>query len=154
MKKRANSPAVTQRPTLEERLEAYPWELSELFGDMMDINDFESHHYVHFLNKVKSVEDLREGLYQLSPLANDALEIAERMTKKGFASFKRTLLSARIESGENQLPLFGEARKRDISKYAALLVPRGFILASEIADKFHVSLGVALIRIMETEHSR
>ncbi len=130
--------------TLREKLDN-EWELSsELFGDVGgDIHDFESYNYVYFLDNVKSLNDLIEGLRQLSPLADDALKVAESMSDKNFHKFKKSLPEERC--GERSVMP---------KKYDALLVPKRFITVLPIAEKFLVSLGTALIRMIEFEEDK
>ncbi len=52
-------------------------------------------HCTHFLDEVKSVADLTEGLFQLSPFAEDALEVALCMSETDFIEFKLALVQER-----------------------------------------------------------
>jgi len=117
------------------------WNLSrDLFGDVgADINDFEAYNYIYFLDNVKSIEDLLEGLCQLSPLADDALEVAEHMDQQDFYEFKLALAYERRQ--DSKLP----------NKYSALVIPNWFIYAIPVTDKCKIPLGAALIRVIESE---
>jgi hypothetical protein len=133
------------RMTLEERWrkeleDCERWvPSSNLFGDTgSDIRDFEIYNWLYFLDNVNSLEDLLEGLYQLSPLADDALEVAEQMSKQDFRKFKKAL--AKEREGEN---------RTEPRKYQPLLIPKRFTLGALVAEKFEVSLGMAVIQLME-----
>ena len=149
-----------RRTTFEEREEEGfgCWSVSrDLFGDDpgSDIHDFQSDSYKYFLDNVKSLTDLVEGLRQLSPFADDALAVAEKMNEKDFTKFKQALSGERralSDSHEEQLPLFLKLEPLTLApkmprKYFALLIPKQFIIAELAAEKFNVCLGVALIQI-------
>ena len=109
-----------------------------------DIDDLEISHYVYFLDNVKSLSDLREGLHQLSPLADDALEVAENMDEGDFYEFKLALAYERRvqeEGGESKMP----------AKYFFLLLPALFLRAVPIAEKFRAGMGSACIRILDLQ---
>lgn len=124
---------------LEERLQDR-WTLPhELFGDIgSDIHDFELHNYTYFLDNVISRENLVMGLQELSPLADDALRVAERMTDGDFRRFK-TALQVERRQENTVMP----------EKYFSLLIPKIFITAMQIAERFQVPLGAAAIRVIE-----
>lgn len=109
-----------------------------------DMYCFTLWHYTHFLDEVKSIADLIEGLFQLSPFADDALEVALGMSESDFIEFKLELVQGRKAAREG-----GESVM--LERYYALLLPNRFPMAIVLADKARVSLGVALIRLMETE---
>lgn len=142
------------RATLEEKTKLmrrldennFSWCLStNLFGDTgCDIYDFEIYNYTYFLDNVRSIEDLLEGLKQLSPFVDDALAVAERMSYQDFVDFKLALAyEHRLakENGNSKMP----------KKYMPLVVPKWFIPALHIAEKFEAPLGIALIRLVECE---
>jgi len=132
-----------QKSKLEKKLNGYWWGLpKELFsGDGgVDMNDFELCNYRFFLNNVKSVNQLLEGLQHLSPLADDALAVAEKMKEQDFLSFKKVLQYER-KMKDSKLP----------NEYTPLVIPQRFIQAGLLSEKFGVSLGTALIRMMESE---
>ena len=112
------------RTTFQERQDSVWWDLShELFGDAWgDINDFELTDYRYFLDNVGSLEDLKRGLYELSPLADDALSVAEVMNNLDFAVFKLSLVQER-ESSRFQLQQQSTMPK----KFLALVAPSKFI---------------------------
>lgn len=96
---------------------------------------------MYFLNNVASLESLEEGLRQLSPLADDALAVAEQMDEEDFSEFKRALSHERHiaqEGGESRMPI----------KYGPLLIPERFLVATPVAEKFAVGLGATCMRIM------
>jgi hypothetical protein len=132
-----------ERTSLQDRLQSddpKPWLLSRsLFGDTGagDIWDFMLENYFFFLENMKSWRDLIDGLEQLSPLADDALEVAETMSNQDFYVFKITL--ARASQEFVQIPL----------EYVAILTPNIFSLACPVTEKMAVTLGCAAIRIME-----
>ena len=142
------------RFTLEERLgdegdEYEPivdWKVSpELFGDVgVNIYDFQAHNYVYFLDHVTSKEELIRGLRELSPLADDALDVAEKMDDRAFARFKHALKRERS-------PVYGDGRNSMPLRYGVLLLPRRFLEALPLTEEYDVSLGVVLIRIMEKQ---
>src|SRR3989344_5948621 len=156
------SDQTKQRTTFEEReAEGFgQWSVSrDLFGDdaWSDIHDFQSDSYKYFLDNVKSFTDLVEGLRQLSQFADDALAVAEKMSEKDFRKFKRALPGERralSDSYEEQLQLYQKLEPPKIPrKYFALLIPKQFITAGFVADKFEVCLGAALIQIMKYERA-
>ena len=116
-----------------------------LFGPpaMCDINDFEEAHYVYFLDNVSSWEDLIAGLEILSPLADDALSVAEEMGYPGFEEFK---MIVRDRSKMESNPEIAE-------KFRKILIPSKFLAATIMAEKYEVCLGVALVRLMELTES-
>ncbi|MBI2033958.1 MAG: hypothetical protein HYT13_02575 [Candidatus Liptonbacteria bacterium] len=126
------------RFTLDERLdEIFEWVLScELFGEGLDVDDFQEDNYTYFLDHVTSKEELVRGLRELSPLLDDALDVAEQMDDKAFTEFKLALKRER-----DDMP----------SRYLVLLIPKRFLEAMLIAKEFKVCLGVCMIRIMEDE---
>ena len=116
----------------------------ELFGDAgCDINDFQIDNYTYFLDNVKSCEDLIRGLRQLSPLADDALLVAEDMSEREFHKFKHVL--AKERRGE-----YSNAPK----KFRVIMMPSLFTPAILLADKFQVPLGTALIKLIERESAK
>lgn len=133
------------RMTLQKRIGE--WELSyRLFGNIgYNIYDFEMGNYVYFLDNIKSLADLIEGLFVLSPLADDALEVAEQMNENDFYDFKIALARERgiCQRG-------GEIDSIFPTRYMPLLIPEQFVLGNSLADKFEVSLGTALIRVIES----
>ena len=132
-----------ERSKLKTRLEdIFSWRLScDLFGDVgVIINDFEKDNYIYFLDNVKSLEDLLEGLRQLSPLADDALEVAENMNHQNFYKFKIALIYERRQE-DSKMP----------DRYLALVIPRWFMYALPWAEKYGVPLGNVTIRLMELE---
>jgi hypothetical protein len=113
-------------------------------GSLNSMYCFTIVHYVHFLDNVSSLRDLIEGLFQLSPFVDDALAVAEYMSEADFAEFKLALISERkaaLDEGESIMP----------ERYNSLVLPSRFAMAIILADRGRVSLGPALIRIMETE---
>lgn len=145
------------RFTLEERLDveeeyetAGQWRVSpKLFGDVgVNIYDFQAYNYVYFIDHVTSKEELVRGLRELSPLADDALEIAERMDDLAFVQFKLALKRERSSverDGRSSMPL------RLPLRYGVLLIPKRFFEALPLSEKYEVPLGAVLIRIMEKE---
>ena len=97
--------------------------------------------YVYFLDHVQSLGDLVLGLYELSPLADDALVVAETMTPADFSIFKVSLAQ--------------EREKRDNSvlseREQIIILPWRFVHAALLAEKYQVPFGAALIRIMDLE---
>lgn len=119
------------------------WHLpSKLFGDVgADIHDFRTDNYTYFLDHVCSLEDLQEGLRCLSPLADDALRVAESMKLQDFYRFKRSLVYERQE----------DRRSSMLRKYYALVLPLRFVHAIMVAERTYVPVGTALIRLAELE---
>ena len=132
-----------QKSKLEKKLNEYWWGLpKELFGGDagVDMHDFELYNYRFFLDDVKSVNQLLEGLQHLSPLADDALVVVEKMKEQDFLIFREALQYER-KMKDSKLP----------NEYTPLVIPQRFIQAGLLSEKFGVSLGTALIRIMESE---
>jgi len=132
-----------KKEKLQEKLESY-WRLSDrLFGYVgADMYDFEISNYVYFLDNVKSIQDLLAGLDELSPFADDALAIAEKMNEKTFLLFKLDLTCER----------HGESNNTS-HRFASIFIPSQFIQAQLIAQEFKVPLGSSLIRIFELDLS-
>ena len=144
------------RWTLQERWDNYPntdgwWLSSKLFYDetydgMLDIHAFEICNYNNLLDNAKSLQDIIDGLRELSPLADDALEVVESMNDNDFYNFKLALAyerrSAELDD-ESKMP----------RRYNPLLIPERFLSAGYLTKEFDVTLGVALIRIMEEEEN-
>ena len=136
----SQNPALSK---LEAKLMEIPtWQVSrELFGNTgADINDFELFNYAYFLDNAKSLEDLVRGLEELSPLADDALDIARTMTERDFCDFKLALVHERKQE-ESRMP----------EKFVRLLLPDNFMIGQPMAEKFEVPLGAAVIRLIEIE---
>ena len=149
-------PRARRRWTIEERFwgflsdpqQTVNWCVSsDLFGDVgADINDFEGYNYSYFLDQVRSLEDFITGLADLSPLADDALDIAEVMSGADFLEFKICLAH---ERGQAAMGNFGFSRMP--ARFLPLLVPRLFIKGAHLAATFGVPLGAAVIRILTAE---
>ena len=137
---------MVSKTTFDERVKIsfYSWEISSrLFGDTgCNIYDFDESNYKYFLDNVRSLEDLMLGLYQLSPFADDALDVASLMTEDDFLNFKIALARERHSAKEDEDSVFP-------SQYDALLVPEKFLSAALITQEFQAPLGVALIKFME-----
>jgi len=127
-----------------EGTEDHPyWSLSgNLFGDVgVDIWDFEIDNYIYFLDNIRSLEDLLRGLHELSPFADDALEVAKGMNAQNFYEFKLTLAYERRQE-DSKMP----------EKYYALVLPKWFSpYALLLAEKAIVPLGATLIRLLDSE---
>lgn len=95
------------------------------------IYDFEIGNYISFLDNVKSLQDLIQGLRELSPLTDDALSVAEGMNDNDFIYFKLALIKERQNSKLNNN--FEQPNVME-NKYLPILIPTNFIPASEIAD--------------------
>ena len=132
-----------QKSKLEKKVNEDWWSLpKELFGGDVgpDMLDFEIYNYTFFLDNVKSVSQLVEGLQDLSPLADDALAVAEKMKEQDFLRFEGALQYER-KMKDGKLP----------KEYAPLVIPQRFIQAGLLSEKFEVPLGTALIRMIESE---
>jgi hypothetical protein len=144
----------------------------DLFGDVPDC-DFELVHYVGFLDRVASRDDLIRGLKELDPFVDDALAVAEGMNEKDFQDFKKALIHERsLKSnadgrsimpslcGQPALPeqfvpehaLVDEDCTIMPPGYDVLLMPERFIPAHALAAKAYTTLEVVLIRIMQHEN--
>ncbi len=136
-----------QKSKLEEKLSERFALPKELFGENVgiDMNDFDMHGYIYFLDNVKSLVNLREGLEHLSPLADDALAIAEKMSERDFLRFKKALVHER-KAYESDLYYSRMPRK-----YQPIVIPQRFFYAIMMAEEFKTPLGVVLIRIAELE---
>ena len=148
----AHSTGNKTRTTAQERLkeDAEEWQLSRrLFGKDAgyDINDLEEASYVYFLDHVQSHDDLIAGLRELSPLADDALEVAERMSNRDFSKFKLALARERECHGQGEESAFP-------AKYRILVLPRRFIQGSVLAEQFAAPLGAVLVRMLELESEK
>lgn len=135
------------RKTLAERMDedSGGWNFPQgLFGNAADINDFEFDAYRYFLDNVESLSDLIEGLAHLSPFADDALDVAEKMSLKDFVRFKKALARMREQVAKDR-----QAPPKFPRRYETLVVPAKFLEASFLASRFQAPLGVAMIRIAE-----
>jgi len=137
------------------KLENGPWYLSpRLFGNDLgtrDIYDFEFGSYIYFLDHTKSVNDLIEGLRELSPFADDALAVAECMSEQDFINFKLALVRERkIAKGEAEGLESCMPRRFD-----PVVLPKRIldIQLRGITKKAEVALGVALVRSLELKES-
>lgn len=138
-----NSSEEKKRWTISERFQEDQeyWILPERLFDsgMIDINDFEEHNYNYFLDHVFSLDELLTGLLQLSPFANDALSVAEKMNEQDFRRFKSALAKERSCESKSVFP----------GKFRSLILPKSFIQATIMAERYEVPLGVALIQLAE-----
>jgi len=125
-----------------------------------ELTDFEITDYNRFLDTVETLEDLIEGLAELSPFADDALDVAESMTANDFTIFKLALIHERKiafrlkDWNPNQLILIdipGEEipESKMPSQFAPILLPIKFIDAHFIAKIAQTSLSVAMIHNLE-----
>jgi len=139
-----------KRWTITERLDIdqapNEWFLSkDLFGNnMIDVYDFEPANYNYFLDRVTSLADLIKGLQELSPLADDALSAAEKMNERDFQLFKASLTKERTHEIGSAFP----------KRFYPLIMPKKFISATIIAEKYEVCLGVALIQLAKIEQQK
>ncbi len=135
-----------ERFKLARKLRENPWLLSsDLFGDPWEMNDFEMRNYTFFLDNVRSLENLLKGLCELSPMADDALRVAEHMNHQDFYEFKLALAYERLVCERQQ-----EDSKMPV-RYDTLVIPRWFVYALPLAEKCVVPLGATIIRLMEFE---
>ena len=135
--------AHKRQSTLTVRLFTTHPGTSQHFPDWkMDIYnlDDEIASYTCFLDNVKNKEDLIQGLTELKPFADDALEVACKMSDDDFITFKRELISERQGKSSNMPPA-----------YLALVLPDKIMQAIILAQKAAAPLGAALIRILEVE---
>ena len=116
-----------------------------LFGSMVctEFTDFELVDYCRFLDDVASLEDLILGLSELSPFADDALDVAEAMTPIDFSTFKLALIR------ERQIAKGLDAESIMPAKFFSLLLPGHMMMANQLAKLAAVSLSVAMIRNLE-----
>lgn len=144
-----------RRKRLNVRESAGVWPLSSLFGPMVldeyynDILGFEMQQYIYFLDHVETVSDLVRGLEELSPFADDALEIAEWMSREEFEEFQK------VVPAHHQAVREGNEPTEELSdRFTLILLPEQFFSALSIAESAAVSLGVALIRFWEVIYSK
>ena len=136
-----------EKSLLIQKLRSH-WDLpTDLFGKTTfgnggcEIIDFEPEDYVYFLDNVKNLENMIEGFRCLSPLADDALKVAESMGKSEFNKFKKLLSYERHKEETRTLS----------KKYLPLVIPKRFFDAYVLSEEYQVSLGIALIRLAELE---
>lgn len=136
----------------DEKLSAR-WTLpSDLFPDTdfpsleIEIYDFEFSHYNSFLDSVNSPGDLLRGLEELSPFANDALAIAEKLGEDDFRKFKTALALERSTATDRI-----DQRSEIPQKWLPIVLPVRFIQAQLLAEEYEVCLGAALVRLMRIE---
>ncbi len=104
------------------------------------IYEFEMSDYVYFLDHSESRAELLKGLTELSPFADEALEVAHSMSESDFSDFKLALPSERRGEG-GTMP----------QKYVSLLLPTRFFPALLLARKLATTLGTTLVRLCEVE---
>lgn len=119
------------------------WCLSfDLFGDAgVNIHDFCAYNYTYFLDTVETRYNLERGLDELSPLADDALELVKMWGEDEFTRFKEELTKERAAEEDSAFP----------SEWHCLLIPKRFIFGMILAEQTEAPLGTALIRILEYE---
>lgn len=122
------------RRCINRRLSWKFFKTSEIYG--LD----EMSQYISFVDNVSSLEDLREGLGELSPFADDALAVAQSMTESDFCNFKLALPFERRGDG-SKTPRYS----------GAILLPERFVPAVLLAEQAGAPLGATLIRLLETE---
>lgn len=110
------------------------------------IHDFDTSDYVSFLNAVGSRSGLVEGLQSLSPLADDALITAQRMTEEEFGRFREVLARERSVSEAQE-----ESGSEMPEEWFPILMPERFLQAYSASLEFEVPLGTALVRIFELQ---
>ncbi len=109
----------------------------------LELFDFREEDYAFFLDNVRLLADLIRGLRALSPFADDALDVAESMTESDFVDFKLAIAyeRAQAEKQGSRMP----------EQFLSLTIPLQFLLASSVAEKYQVDLGVALLQTGEME---
>jgi hypothetical protein len=105
--------------------------------------EYEEEDYAVFLEKVRTLEDLRQGLQELSPFANDALAIAETMDEEEFIEFKIAL------AYERGIMMAGVGESKLTNRYLSLVLPTCLLKAAPLAREANVSIGVAMLRLVE-----
>ena len=123
---------------------------SKLFGDVgAGIFDFEFYNYNYLLDNVETLEALVEGLEQLSPFADDALEITKTFSVEDFDRFKTDLSEERALSDK------ADTDSTFPHDWLPILIPSRFIEAQLLSSAARAPLGAALIRIALIErHSK
>lgn len=133
------------------------WPLSILFGKpvskywlwAVSMYDFEMEHYIYMLDNVESREQLVSALQELSPLADDALSVAEWMTSVEFAEFRE------IVPRHHQAVREGVEPQEEVpEQFLKIMLPDQFLYAIPLAEKGVISLGVALVRSWEVIFSK
>ena len=118
------------------------WILSPgFFGESIDMWDFEPRHYVYFVDSSDSRKKLLRGLGSLTPFADDAFDVARRMTKDKFCEFRR-LLSYERKTLPNE-------KSHISSNYFPLIIPKRFIRATELSRIYGAPLGSVLIHLAD-----
>lgn len=108
-----------------------------------DIYGFRESDYVSFLDTVRTLSDLCSGLRELSPFADDALAVAETMNEMEFIEFKLCL------AHERRIARVGYGESKLLPRHSSLVVPRFFLQASPIAERFNVPIGATMVRLIE-----
>jgi len=102
--------------------------------------DEDSTSYACFLNNVRNKEDLVMGLTELRPFADDALEVARRMTDSDFVSFKLALICERQGKG---------GKISDTERI--IVLPDQILRAMVIAQKVAAPVGAVLVQMLKIE---
>ncbi len=106
------------------------------FGDDSDMGGS----YTYFLDNIRSLDELIQGLEELSPFADDALEIARSMTMQDFYDFKLALPFER--NGKDwQMP----------DRFSSLVLPTRILKGMFLSQKAGAPLGTTLVRMLEVE---
>ena len=142
----------TERRTLKEMQELIIGDSTHLstrlFGphteglSSLPLIDFQWDNYLYFLEHVGSLDDLVDGLAQLSPFADDALDAAEGMSHMDFADFKIALPQERRAA-------HGDGVSRMPKKFHAILLPKHFIIPIKLSKQAAASLMVTTMRYLE-----
>lgn len=106
------------------------------FGDGSDVEGS----YIYFLDNVSSLEELNQGLEELSPFADDALEVTKSMSERDFCDFKLALPAER-DGKDGHMP----------EQFVSLLLPTRLLKAMFLSQKAAAPLGTTLIRMLEVE---
>ncbi len=106
------------------------------FGDGSDVEGS----YIYFLDNVSSLEELNQGLEELSPFADDALEVSRNMTVHDFCDFKLSLPFGR-RGVSHVMP----------KNFLPILLPSLILKGMILSEKFAAPLGTTLVRMLEVE---
>lgn len=97
--------------------------------------------YSDALRKVKTLAELRKHCNYYSPIAQDAVELANKMTP---ADFERFLDDLKVVSRVR-----GKRAQRIADEWGDILMPKTMLTVGMVAMQFTVPFGTAYIRMKE-----
>ena len=98
--------------------------------------------YAWAIRRAKNKDELLEVLNCYKEVADDAIKVAETMTKKDFKQFKIDIKKAKTDQGEEWNNKFNE-------RFGIIAMPKKLMISTLIADRSVAPWGCAFIRCQE-----